>query len=320
MQTDELIAQLKCYAGRTPRPADFDEYWQRALSELAQVRPQVELRRAAFQAPFADCYEMYFTGVRQARIHARLLRPKRKPQHPGPGLVMFHGYSGNCGEFSDKLQYVAAGFTVAAMDARGQGGLSQDTGGHTGPTWHGQLIRGLENASPDDLLFRQIFLDCAELVKLITALPDVNPARIGVTGISQGGGLALAAAALVPEVKQAVVAFPFLCDYRKAWEMELPTVAYSELRDFFRWFDPRHEREQEIFTRLGYIDVQNLAPRIKAKVLMATGLSDNICPPQTQFAAYNKIKSPKSVKFYPDFGHELLPEYTDMTYLEMLTL
>lgn len=320
MQTDEFIARLKCYAGRTPRPADFDACWARALDELSQVRPQVELRRAAFQAPFADCYEMYFTGVRQARIHARLLRPKRKAARPGPAVVMFHGYSGNCGEFSDKLQYVAAGFTVAALDARGQGGLSDDTGGHHGPTWHGQLIRGLENATPDDLLFRHIFLDAAELVKLITALPDVDPNRIGVTGISQGGGLSLAAAALVPEVKLAVVAFPFLCDYRKAWEMELPTEAYRELREFFRWFDPRHEREEEIFTRLGYIDVQNLAPRIRAKVLMATGLADNICPPETQFAAYNKIKSPKSVKFYPDFGHEMLPEFADMTYLEMLTL
>ena len=37
-------------------------------------------------------------------------------------------------------------------------------------------------------------------------------------------------------------------------------------------FDPLHEKEEEIFYKLGYVDVQNLSPRIKARVLMATGL------------------------------------------------
>ncbi len=322
MDWKKTASELARCVGRTPRPVDFDEYWQRALQELSEVHPRVELRKAAFQVPFADCYEMYFTGVRGARIHARLLCPKQRPE-PGPALVMFHGYSGNCGDFQDKLGYVAAGFTVAALDSRGQGGASEDVGGVKGPTYHGQLIRGLEDENPDNLLFRHIFLDGAELARLITALPGVDPARIGVTGISQGGGLSLACAALVPEIRLAGVAFPFLCDYQRAWELEYPTasgMAFAELRDYFRWFDPRHERETEIFTRLGYIDVQHLAPRIQGKVLMATALQDRACPPECQFAAYNRIRAPKTVKFYPDFGHEFLPEWYDMVMLEMLTI
>ena len=35
---------------------------------------------------------------------------------------------------------------------------------------------------------------------------------------------------------------------------------------------------------------------------MITGLMDNICPPSTQFAAYNKITSKKQMTIYPDFG------------------
>ncbi len=54
----------------------------------------------------------------------------------------------------------------------------------------------------------------------------------------------------------------------------------------------------EIFTTLGYIDVQHLAARIKARVLMAVGLMDTICAPSTQFAAYNKITSAKDVVLY----------------------
>ena len=48
--------------------------------------------------------------------------------------------------------------------------------------------------------------------------------------------------------------------------MDLAEDAYRELQDFFRWFDRTHTREQEVFTKLGYIDVQHLAPRIKAEV------------------------------------------------------
>ena len=73
---------------------------------------------------------------------------------------MFHGYSGNSGSWVDKLGYVAQGYTVAAMDCRGQGGLSQDIGGHVGNTHRGHIIRGLDGP-PEDMMFRQIFLDTA---------------------------------------------------------------------------------------------------------------------------------------------------------------
>ena len=106
--------------------------------------------------------------------------------------------------------------------------------------------------------------------------------------------------------------FPFLCDYKRVWEMDLAKDAYDELRYFFRSFDPRHEREDELFTKLGYIDNQHLAPRIKGEVLLLGGLMDSITPPSTYFAAYNKITSKKRHVMYPDFGHEGLPGSDDI--------
>ena len=88
--------------------------------------------------------------------------------------------------------------------------------------------------------------------------------------------------------------------------MDLDIQAYGELKEYFRNFDPRHEREKAIFTKLGYIDIQYLAPRIKAKTLLFTGLMDNVCPPSSQYAAYNKMNCPKKHILYPDFGHECL--------------
>ena len=144
--------------------------------------------------------------------------------------------------------------------------------------------------------------------------------RVGAMGGSQGGGLTIACAALVPEIKRLAPVYPFLSDYKRVWSMDLAKDAYVELQQYFKRFDPRHLRADETFTKLGYIDIQHLADRIKGEVLMATGLMDTICPPSSQFAAYNKIKSKKEIALYPDFGHENLPGFEDLKYQFMLGL
>jgi cephalosporin-C deacetylase len=53
---------------------------------------------------------------------------------------------------------------------------------------------------------------------------------------------------------------------------------------------------------------------------MGVGLMDTVCPPSTQFAAYNKIQSPKSLSIYPDYGHENLPGHSDRIFQFMAAL
>jgi len=312
------LAELRAYQGVNPKPADFDAFWERGLAEMRATDPQIELVPAHFQTTYADCFHLYFTGVGGARLHAKFVRPKQQTQ-PGPALLMFHGYSMNAGEWLDKLAYAAAGFTVAALDCRGQGGQSQDLGGATGWTLHGHIVRGLDDA-PEMLSFRQIFLDTAQLAAIVMAMPQVDENRVGATGASQGGGLTLACAALEPRIRRAAPIYPFLCDYQRVWEMDLDEGAYEELKSYFRRFDPRHEREAAIFTQLGYVDVQHLAPRIRAEVRLAVGLRDKICPPSTQFAAYNKISAPKSLDLYPEFAHEHLYGQADRVFQFMMGL
>ena len=308
---DMPVSKLKSYKGRNPRPSNLEAYWDRALAEMRETDPNVKLVAHPLPAPSAECFDLYFTGVRGARIHAQYLRPAgAKAKHPA--VIIFHGYSSNAGEWSDKLKWVSLGFSVAAMDCRGQGGSSEDTGGVKGTTLRGHIIRGLDD-EPENLLFRSIYLDTAELARIVMDMPEVDPKRVGVTGGSQGGGLTLACAALEPRIKRAFSIFPFLCDYQRVWEMHL-AKGYEELGWYFRVFDPLHKREKEIFTRLGYIDVQHLARRIRAEVVMAVGLMDDVCPPSTQFAAYNKMKCRKSMIVYPDYGHEGLPGVGDRAF------
>lgn len=319
---DYPLEQLKTYTGINPRPKDFDLYWQTALEEMNALDPKLELVPAAFNAEGCDCFEMYFTGVGGARIHAKLLRSKGIKK-PGPAVLMFHGYTGNSGDWVDKLPYVAQGFTVAALDCRGQGGLSEDSGAVTGNTLHGHIIRGLEDAlagHPEKLLFRQVFVDTAQLAKILMAMPEVDPDRVGATGGSQGGALTVACSALEPRINRAAPVYPFLSDYQRVWQMDQGFLAYKELKEYFRSFDPTHENENRAFEMLGYIDIQNLASRIKAEVLWATALMDITCPPSSQFAAYNKITSKKSMLLYPDFDHESLPSHNDKIFQFMMGL
>ena len=147
MQVDLKPHELFQYQGSSPCPADIDEYWDRALAEMAAVDAQVELVPSDFQVPFAECYDLWFTGVKGARVHAKYLRPKNI-EKPGPAIVQFHGYSGSCGDWWDKLAYVQSGFCIAAIDCRGQGGQSEDVGGVKGNTLHGHIIRGLDSENP----------------------------------------------------------------------------------------------------------------------------------------------------------------------------
>lgn len=315
---DMPLAELKNYRGINPRPDDFDAYWDKALQELYALPAEPELLPADFPVPFAETYDLYFTGTNGARIHVLYLKPKHLST-PHPAILEFHGYTGDSGAWSSKLKWVAAGFSVLAMDVRGQGGASTDPGGSIGTTWNGHIIRGLED-SPEKLFYRHIFLDTVQLARIAMNLPEVDPERIGAVGASQGGALTVACAALVPQIKKAAPMYPFLADYRRIWEMDLAIGCYEELVYFFRNFDPRHEKEEDIFARLGYIDIQNLAPRIQGDILFATGLMDTSCPPSTQFAVYNKIVSNKEMVIYPDFKHERIPDFEDRTYSFMLEL
>lgn len=306
---DLSLDKLKTYQGRNPRPADHDAYWARALAELDATPPAARFEAAPVQLPGVITKDVWFTGVGGARVHAKYARPAAATGRT-PCVLLFHGYSGSSGDWIGLLSWVAMGATVLSLDVRGQGGQSQDVHAVDGWTLQGHIVRGLGD-KPDRLLFRAIFLDCAQMARLALALPEVDPQRVVAHGGSQGGGLTLACAALEPRVSRAAPVFPFLCDYRRVWEMDLAKDAYNEIREWFRRFDPLHQREEEIFNSLGYIDCQFLAPRIRARVLMGVGLMDNICPPSTQFAAFNKMTCTKDLLVYPDFGHEGLPGAND---------
>ncbi|HTQ11600.1 MAG TPA: acetylxylan esterase, partial [Fimbriimonadaceae bacterium] len=97
---DMPLEELRRYQGRNPKPADFDSYWADALAELDAVNPNIQEEGSAFSCGFADCRDLWFTGVRGARQHAKMIAPRGKAKG---AVVVFHGYSMSAGDWTDKL-------------------------------------------------------------------------------------------------------------------------------------------------------------------------------------------------------------------------
>ena len=310
---DMPLAELVNYQGRNPKPTDFDAFWDAGVSEAASLQTDPEFRPNPFAQHVASAYDLFFTGTGGSRVHAKVLVPKNLSEK-APAILHFHGYSGRSPDWSELLNYAGAGFVIAAMDCRGQAGQSEDTVATLGPTLNGHIIRGLSDADPTRMYYRNVFLDTAILARIVMGMPEVDASKVGATGGSQGGGLACACAALVPSIRRLTAWYPFLSDYQRVWEMDLDQHAYAELRTYFRNFDPRHHREEKIFGQLGYIDVHHLAPRIQADSLMFVGLLDNVTPPSTVYAVFNGIPSRKEMVVFPDFGHENLPGASDLAF------
>ena len=234
---DMPLHELKTYQGINPCPADIDAFWDKKIAEMEALGTGFELVPAEFQAPGVECFHMYYTGMHGARIHAKLVRPQ-VAQKPMPAVCHFHGYAGASPDFPELLAYTQCGMIVAALDCRGQAGLSEDVGGVIGNTLNGQIIRGLENRDPNKLLFVDIFLDAAQLARILMAMPEVDETRVAAHGGSQGGALTLACAALTPSFNRCCPMISFLCDYKRVWDMDLDVAAYNELRQYFKYFDP----------------------------------------------------------------------------------
>ena len=303
MKNPAFIEEMKTYRGRDEVPLDFDAFWDGEIKKLSALQ-DYQLEERDFHIPNVKCYELTFKGTGNGIVYARVVLPKLDKKVPV--IFHFHGYMGRGWDWTDMLAFTVAGYGVASMDVRGQSGYSQDgMCSPLGNTVKGQIIRGAV-AGKDQLFFKDVYLDIYQLVEIIASLPRVDEEQLSSYGASQGGALAIVAAALNPKIKRTVSIYPFLSDFRRVLEIGNTSEAYDELFRYFKFHDPFHETEEKIMATLGYIDVKNFAHRIKGEVRMITGLDDDVCYPITQFAIYNRLTCEKSYRLMPEYAHEAM--------------
>jgi cephalosporin-C deacetylase len=300
---DLSLDQLREYRTETAEPPDLDRWWQLRLDQARAKAREPELTRyeTDIYAP-VEVYDAEFSGAGGDRIRAWYLRPADAGGQT-PLVVKFVGYGGGRGLPTEHMLLPAVGYSVFVMDTRGQGGrwTTGATGDHPegqpgGPENARVMTRGI--GRPEDYYYTRLFTDAAMAVEVASELAGAP--RVAVSGHSQGGGLALAAAALAPQAVAVCHAdAPFLCDIQRAITLA-PEAPYTEVPEFLA-----HNVDliPAALDTLRYVDCALLARRITARCLLSVGLMDTICPPSTVFAAYNEITAGKDISVHPFTDH-----------------
>jgi cephalosporin-C deacetylase len=300
--TDRPLSELVHVVADIDGPQDFDGFWGHVLGRSREASVGAVRRMIDSTATQFHVEDVRFSGYGGEPIAAWFIRP-RDAAGPLPLVVEFNGYGGGRGLPHEWLKWPAAGYASVIMDTRGQGawwgsgGVTPDPHGH-GPSAPGYATRGITDR--DGYFYTRLYADAALLVETLMTWPEIDAARVAVTGTSQGGGMAIAAAALVPSVAVAMPDVPFGCWWR--WSVDhTDEDPYAEVR---RFLAVHPEFVDRVFATLDSVDAVNFARRARAAALFSVGLMDPVCLPTTVFAAHNAWAGPRSIEVYPHSGHE----------------
>ena len=298
---DWNLETLRTYVPQRLEPEDFDEFWRDTLAQSSGPA-DIELELVDTGIDVVTTYSLTFAGYRGERVHGWVHLPATRANFPLPAVVQYIGYNGGRGLSHQWNLWATAGYAHIVLDTRGQGngfcpGSTPDSG-LMSPATGGFLTRGLE--SRETYYYRRTFIDAARIVDAARHLEWVDPRRVAVMGTSQGGGLALAAAALSGSAAAVISDVPFLNDFRRAVEIT-STDPFAEIR---RYLACRPDDTERAFSTLDYFDVSIMAKRITVPGLFSVALMDSICPPSGVFAAFNGYTGEKQIEIYPMNDHE----------------
>jgi len=299
---DLPIDQLRRYSPELAEPADFDAFWARTLSETRAHRLRPSFTRVETGLRLVETFDVEFAGFGGAPVKGWLHLPADRTE-PLPAVIQYQGYGGGRGLAHEATLFALAGHAHFVMDTRGQGsgwstGDTPDPAASGHPSQPGFMTDGILDA--DTYYYRRVFADAVRAVEAVTSHPSVDAARVAVTGGSQGGGITLAVAGLVSEVIAVAADVPFLCDFGRATTL-VDSEPYAEI---VRYLRVHRDHVERVAATLAYFDCVSHAARASAPALFSVGLMDEICPPSTVYAAYNRYAGPKEIVEYGYNGHE----------------
>jgi cephalosporin-C deacetylase len=294
-------AELRRHVTELTEPVDLDDFWAETLAEN-QHSIGARFSATASTLTVIETLDVSFLGFAGDVIRGWLHLPVNRGKAALPCVVEFIGYGGGRGLPHEHVFWASAGFAHFVMDNRGQGSgwsSGETADPNSGRNAHpGFLTRGI--LDPRDFYYRRLYVDAIRAVDAAREHPTVDQSEIAVAGISQGGALCVAVAALRDDICAAVPEVPFLADMRRATEL-VDTAPYNEVSHFLK---VHRDRVDDVFHTLGYFDVALLANRAAAPALFSVALMDTICPPSGAYATFNAYGGSKEIIEYPYNDHE----------------
>lgn len=295
-----------------PEPIDFDSFWDNARSELKSV-PLKVLKYD--EVPLTGQQKQWFEGKIKAydfRLSCPGPRPASGilaiPTNAAPksllAIISLHG----AGVFSSGIRSQEAARHHAIVIDLNAHGLEN---GH-----EKEYYKAIEAHELKDYLyhvgdqkennyFKYMFLRILRALEYVKQMPEWDGKNIIVSGGSQGGAQALAAAGLDPDVTLCIATIPWLTCQNAVVEGRFHPYWPQVLK-----FNKDNQLQNpEIIDNLKYFDNANFAKRIKGRVVIAYGLLDEVCPPSGVWITYNNIPGTKSIHGYPQAGHGDIFQY-----------
>ncbi len=287
------------YRSSAIAPADFDAFWAQTLAEARAHPLNLQLTPWTGGLTQFDVSDASFAGFGGHPVKAWVIMPKGGAN---AAVVKFIGYGGGRSLPHEHLLWAASGRAVVVMDTRGQGASwsAGDTPDPVGsdPAHPGFMTRGI--AARESYYYRRVYTDAVRAVQAAHLLPGIDPAKIAVCGGSQGGGISLAVAGLVPGLAGVMPDVPYLCDFYRS----VGAASRDPYLEISRYLSVHRGQEAAVFATLSYFDGVHFAARATAPALFSVGLMDTICPPSSVYGAYNAYAGPKSIESYTFNDHE----------------
>lgn len=285
----------------TQEPADFADFWSKNIEDMRRAPLSYSREKAEeYCTDKIDCYLLKINLNRQGQsVYAYLFYPKnaQKGKHPvvlcppGAGIKTIkeplrHKYYAENGTIRMEME-------IHGLDPRLPASMFNDISRAFNGKENGYLANGID--SRDRYYMKRVYLALVRCLDLLAGLPEWDGRNLVVQGGSQGGALAIVAAALDNRVTHCIVNHPALADM--AAYAEGHTGGY-----------PHFNKTAGILTgnninTLAYYDVVNFARHVKADTYMTWGYNDNTCPPTTSYAVWNTLACPKEALITPINEH-----------------
>ena len=305
---------------RSPKPpADFDAYWARARAELDAI----PMNAAIVRVPDRDTshglmHRVEFDSLGGCRVVCWYIMPRAAAADTSsaavraewrgrvPALATAPGAGAGYGWRGPGLphdEYVPAdrskaGFAALYINPR-----------HHGPTKDNWKVAKGDFAldhldDPEKCFYRGAYMDCVRAMEWLATRPEIDPARVGYEGSSQGGLFGLALAALQPRVKCVVSNVTAFTDFGDGATLALTGHHATFQRHLDKLDDAGRARD---LRTMAYFDGANMATRAKCPVQINMGALDPVCPTACGAVAYNRLPAGIEREFHvsPSARHEV---------------